>query len=114
MGRKNHYRRNRRRSPKRPTRWFWGKHRRIGNHLYRQRILKRRHGRSWRVIRKYWHLVRKNHYKKRRARRTRRTRRNRRGMKARWFWGKYRKIGRHLYRRRILKKYSHRRWKHVR
>ena len=45
---RNHY-------DKRP-RWFWGRHRRIGRHLYRLRIYKKWDGRRWRKVRSYWHL----------------------------------------------------------
>ncbi len=64
----------------------WGRFRRIGYHLYRHRILKRWTGGRWVVVRRYWHLWRRNHY-----------RHKLHGVR-RWFWGRFRRFGRHLYR----------------
>merc|ERR1712032_1345597 len=87
LWRRNHYRRR--------PRWWWGRYRRIGRHLYRMRILRRWDGRRWIRVRAYWHLWRKNHYKIGHYRRPR------------WKWGRFRRIGHHLYRLRTL--YSRRR-----
>jgi len=45
-----------------PAKWAWGKYKRIGRHLYRQRILRKWTGRNWRVAKVYWKLFRRNHY----------------------------------------------------
>lgn len=46
-------------------RWIWGRMRRVGNHLMRQRILQRFIHRRWRNIRVVWKLWRRNHYRRR-------------------------------------------------
>ena len=80
----------------------WGRFRRIGYHLYRHRILKRWTGGRWVVVRRYWYLWRRNHY-----------RRELHGVH-RWFWGRFRRFGHHLYRLRILRRFWDTRWKRVR
>jgi hypothetical protein len=94
MYKRNHY--------YRPFRWYFGKTKRIGRHLYRLRILKRWDGRRWVVIRGYWQLYRKNHFK------------HKLHGKYRWYWGRYKRIGHHLYRKRTLRRFWHSSWRHVR
>merc|ERR1712054_605539 len=85
-----------------PSRWFWGGYKRIGRHLYRHRIFKRWTSRGWKTVRAYWHLWRKNHYN------------HRHHGRLRWIWGPYRRIGRHMYRQRILKRWTGAKWVVVR
>merc|ERR550537_395247 len=92
--RRNHY-------YKRP-RWVWGKFRRVGRHLYRLRTLRRFDGARWHNVRSYWHLWRRNHYNHHLHGRTQ------------WRWGRYRRIGVHLYRLRTLYRNHQGRWRRVR
>ena len=79
-------------------RWFWGRFRRFGHHLYRLRILRRFWDTRWKRVRTYWQLWKRNHYYR----------------PNRWFWGRYRRIGRHLYRYRTLKRWTGAKWVVVR
>ena len=63
------------------ARWFWGRNRRIGYHLYRLRTLRRWTGAKWVNVRSCWHLIRRNHY------------RHRLHGRKRWIWGGYKRIG---------------------
>jgi len=94
MWKKNHY--------YRPKRWFWGSFRRIGRHQYRLRILKRWTGRRWVNVRAYWRLYRRNKYNHR-AHGKRMSR-----------WGRWRRIGNHLYRHRCLYRNIQGRWRKYR
>merc|ERR1712137_1107000 len=86
----------------RPSRWFWGRYRRVNRHLYRMRIYKRWDGARWHVVRRYWHLWRRNHYN------------HKYHGRQQWRWGRYRRIGVHLYRLRTLYRNYQGHWRRVR
>ncbi len=66
------------------------------------RILKRWDGGRWIHERAYWRLIRHKHPK------------HRLHGQYRWYWGRYRRIGVHFCRLRILRRFWHDRWRHVR
>merc|ERR1712232_1166273 len=86
------WRLNRRNAYYPKPRYFWGRLKRQGRHQYRHRCLKRWTGSHWVNIRCKWHLHRRNHYRHRLAGQTQ------------WRWGRYKRIGRHLYRQKRLYK----------
>ena len=94
MWKRNHY-------YKRP-RWFWGRFKRVGRHLYRYRVYRRWTGVKWLKVRAYWHLYRSNHYNHGLHGRTK------------WVWGGYRRIGVHRYRHRTLYRNRQGHWRKVR
>merc|ERR1711957_1155619 len=79
-----------------------GRHRRIGRHLYRLRIYKRWTGAAWKVVRKYWKLIKRNHFN------------HKMHGKTKWRWGGYKRIGVHQYRLRTLYRNYQGRWRRVR
>jgi len=97
------WRLNRRNAYYRKPRYFWGRLKRQGRHQYRLRCLKRWTGSHWVNIRCKWHLHRRNAYRHRLAGQTQ------------WRWGRYKRVGRHLYRHRSLwKRDFNGRWKRIR
>ena len=98
-------------------------------------MLKRWAGAKWVLVRKYWHLWKRNHhyrrigvhrYRKRVLRRFWHTkwtkvrsywhlwRKNHYYKRPRWFWGRNRRIGRHRYRFRTYRKWTGAKWGKVR